>query len=161
MNDDTVMRRDAESTGYLEVFAWSGSLAMVTSIFAMVAVFIKIISDDKGMPIADAEALVSMAARHAKQTGDSQVFTTNHDRRRGRRTGVSCNRGCRVGSVCSLGLYLMRLWCALGRQVMVGTGSYRNPGPNFEVQSVAKQPMDPTGVPQVAFETESKPAAEP
>lgn len=61
---------------------------MVISIVAMVAVFIKVMSDDKGMPIADAEALVSMAAKHAKQTGDSQGFTTNQDRRRGRRTGV-------------------------------------------------------------------------
>ncbi len=97
VNGDADMRRKAESTGYLEFFAWSGSGAMVTSIFAMMAVFIKIISDDKGMPTADAEALVSMAARHAKQTGDSLGFTADHDRRQGRRTGVSCN--------------MQRLWC--------------------------------------------------
>lgn len=64
---------------------------MITSISAMVIVFAKTMSGDKGTPAAHAEALVKMAGMHAKQTGDSEGFTANQDRRRARRTGVRCS----------------------------------------------------------------------
>lgn len=82
------MRRESESTGYLEIFSYAGTGMMVFSIGSMAAVFVKSVSADKGMPIAHAEALVAMAGKHAKQTGDSQAFTNNVDRRNARRTGV-------------------------------------------------------------------------
>ena len=95
------MRRLTESTGYLEVFAWGGSGMMVVSLCVMVAVCIKVMSDDPGMPVAHAEALVSMAGKHAKQTGDSQGFTANQDRRRSRRTGVREKRDPHVSLACA------------------------------------------------------------
>jgi hypothetical protein len=106
------MRRESESTGYFEFFSYAGTGTMVVSICSMAAAFVKSVSADKGMPAAHAEALVAMAGKHAKQTGDHQAFTDSGDRRSARRTGVRRKEAVVSGSSLPCSAPHARVACA-------------------------------------------------